>query len=88
VQRPSPYCACHTHASHFQTASLNVTHLLSASSTISNWISAINKGIQQLLETQLADAKAESLKVRVLELQASNVLNEMYCDLLHQQLAH
>jgi hypothetical protein len=31
----------------------NVTHLSSASSTISNWISAINQPIQQLSETQL-----------------------------------
>jgi hypothetical protein len=35
-----------------------------------------------------AEAEVKSLKARVVELQATNVVNEMYCNTLRLQLAH
>jgi hypothetical protein len=35
-----------------------------------------------------AEARADSLKARMLELQAVNVLNEMYCEVIRRQLAY
>lgn len=45
---------------------------------------------KNLLLNALQDAQAHTagLKCHMLELQAENVLNEMYCTLLHKQLAN
>jgi hypothetical protein len=44
--------------------------------------------INLLAALRESEARVQSLKNRVVERQATNILNEMYCDTLRRQLAH